>query len=79
MSHCGKSMNTLEILIFALLHNFNFDALESLMNAESLKIIVSICVVTSQRILARNRIVVAPVDQDILKMEGTIGQPLESV
>jgi hypothetical protein len=28
MSHCGKSMNTLKILIFALLHNFNFDALQ---------------------------------------------------
>ena len=41
---------------------------------------VSICAVTStssQRILARNRTVVAPVDQDILKMEGTSGLSLE--
>jgi hypothetical protein len=27
VSHCGKFMNTLEILFFALLHNFNFDTL----------------------------------------------------
>ena len=32
---------------------------------------------SSQRILARNRTVVAPVDQDILKMEGTRGLCLE--
>ncbi len=41
---------------------------------------VSICAVTStssQRILARNGTVVAPVDQDILKMEGTSGLSLE--
>jgi hypothetical protein len=44
-------------------------------------IIDSICVVKStslQRILDRNRTVVAPVDyQDILKMEVTRGLPLE--
>jgi len=41
---------------------------------------VSICAVTStssQHILARNGTVVAPVDQDILKMEGTSGLSLE--
>ncbi len=41
---------------------------------------VSICAVTStssQRILARNGTVVAPVDQDIPKMEGTRGLSLE--
>jgi hypothetical protein len=32
---------------------------------------------SSQRILARNRTVVAPVDHDILKMEGKRGLPLE--
>ncbi len=32
---------------------------------------------SSQRILARNRTVVAPVDQDIFKMEGTSGLSLE--
>ncbi len=32
---------------------------------------------SSQRILAHNGTVVAPVDQDILKMEGTRGLPLE--
>jgi hypothetical protein len=76
-------MNTLEILIFALLHNFNFDALQEMLiflTQNGLNTIVLLCVVTStssQRILTRNRTVVAPVDQDTLKMEGTRGLPLE--
>jgi hypothetical protein len=83
MSHCRKSMNSLEISIFALLHNFNFYALQWLLvfwTQIDWNTMVSICVVTStssQRILARNGTVVAPVDQDILKMEGTSALSLE--